>query len=266
MTHSGEEGQMTNLYDISGTVAVVTGGSRGIGLAIACQFLRHGARVVVGGLDAQETESAVQQLATEAGHDCVAAQSGDVSRPDTAEALVAAAFDRFGRLDTLVCNAGIDIVKPAVDYQLEEWERILAVNLRGTFLPAQQAARTWIERGERGSVIMTSSIAARAGIAGLAPYGASKGGIDQLVRTLAVEWAKHGIRVNAVAPGYVDNVMAGVDIHSDAVTEARIRAFTPMGRRATVDEIAGPFIFLASPAAAYVTGTILAVDGGYSAQ
>jgi NAD(P)-dependent dehydrogenase (short-subunit alcohol dehydrogenase family) len=152
---------MTNLYDISGTVAVVTGGSRGIGLAIARQFLRHGARVVVGGLDAQETESGVQQLATEAGYDCVAAQSGDVSRPDTAEALVAAAFDRFGRLDTLVCNAGIDIVKPAVDYRLEEWERILVVNLRGTFLPAQQAARTWIERGERGSVIMTSSIAAR---------------------------------------------------------------------------------------------------------
>jgi len=257
---------MTNLYDISGTVAVVTGGSRGIGLAITRHFLRHGARVIVGGLDTQETAAAVKVLATESGQDRVAAQPGNVSSPETAEALVTAAFKRFGGLDTLVCNAGIDIIKPAVDYKSEEWDHILAVNLRGAFLPAQQAARAWIERGQHGSVIMTSSIAARAGIAGLAPYGASKGGIDQLVRTLAVEWAKHGIRVNAVAPGYVDNVMAGVEIHSDPATEARIRAFTPMGRRATVDEIAGPFVFLASPAAAYVTGAILAVDGGYSAQ
>jgi NAD(P)-dependent dehydrogenase (short-subunit alcohol dehydrogenase family) len=195
---------MTNLGDISGTVAVVTGGSRGIGLAIARHFLRHGARVIVGGLDTQETAAAVKVLATESGQDRVAAQPGNVSSPETAEALVTAAFKRFGGLDTLVCNAGIDIIKPAVDYKPEEWDRILAVNLRGAFLPAQQAARAWIERGQHGSVIMTSSIAARAGIAGLAPYGASKGGIDQLVRTLAVEWAKHGIRVNAVAPGYVD--------------------------------------------------------------
>ena len=257
---------MANLYDISGTVAVITGGSRGIGLAIARHFLSHGARVIVGGLDILETESAVQELAKEAGRGSVAAQPGDVSHPDTARALIAAAFDQFGRLDTLVCNAGIDIIKPAVDYDSDEWERILAVNLRGAFLPAQQAARAWIDRGHCGSVIMTSSVAARAGIAGLAPYGASKGGIDQLVRTLAVEWARHGIRVNAVAPGYVNNVMAGVEIHSDPATEERIRAFTPLGRRATVDEIAGPFIFLASPAAAYITGAVLAVDGGYSAQ
>ena len=257
---------MINLNDLSGTVAVVTGGSRGIGLAIARHFLMHGARVIVGGLDPLEAEAAVQELAAEAGDDRVASQPGDVSRSDTSEAIVAA-LQRFGRLDTLICNAGIDIIKPAVEYEAEEWDHILAVNLRGAFLPAQQAARVWIERGQRGgSVIMTSSIAARAGIAGLAPYGASKGGIDQLVRTLAVEWAKHRIRVNAVAPGYVENVMAGVEIHADPATEDRIRAFTPMGRRATVDEIAGPFLFLASPAAAYVTGAILVVDGGYSAQ
>jgi NAD(P)-dependent dehydrogenase (short-subunit alcohol dehydrogenase family) len=258
---------MTHFNDLSRMVAIVTGASRGIGLAVARHLLRHGARVVVGGLDPQETEAAVRGLATETGDGRVAAQPGDVSRPDTAQALVAAAFERFGRLDTLICNAGIDIIKPAVDYEPEEWDRVMAVNLRGAFLPAREAARAWIERAQRGgSVIMTSSAAGRAGIAGLAAYGASKGGIDQLVRTLAVEWAKHGIRVNAIAPGYVDNVMAGVEIHSDPATEARIRAFTPMGRRATVDEIAGPFIFLASSAAAYVTGAILAVDGGYSAQ
>jgi len=103
-------------------------------------------------------------------------------------------------------------------------------------------------------------------VGGLAPYGASKGGVDQLVRNLAVEWAPHGIRVNAVAPGYVANVMAGVTVHADPATEERIRTFTPLGRRATVEEIAAPFVFLASPAATYITGGVLAVDGGYTAQ
>jgi NAD(P)-dependent dehydrogenase (short-subunit alcohol dehydrogenase family) len=130
----------------------------------------------------------------------------------------------------------------------------------------QVVSFVWYDRSDREKPHNGVVAATRAGIAGLAPYGASKGGIDQLVRTLAVEWAPHGIRVNAIAPGYVDNVMAGVEIHSDSATEARIRAFTPMGRRATVDEIAGPIIFLASPAAAYVTGATLMVDGGYSAQ
>ena len=132
---------MRNPYDLSEMVAVVTGSSRGIGLAIARHFLKHGARVVVGGLDPLETEAAVQGLATEAGDGRVAAQPGDVSRPDIAQALVAAAFERFGRLDALVCNAGIDIIKPAVEYEPEEWDRILAVNLRGVFLPAREAAR-----------------------------------------------------------------------------------------------------------------------------
>jgi NAD(P)-dependent dehydrogenase (short-subunit alcohol dehydrogenase family) len=117
-----------------------------------------------------------------------------------------------------------------VDYEPEEWDRILAVNLRGAFLPAREAARAWIDRGQRGgSVTMPLSIAARAGIAGLAPYGASKGGIDQLARTLAVEWANHGIRVNAVAPGYVDNVMAGIEIHSDPTTECESAHSLPWG-------------------------------------
>jgi NAD(P)-dependent dehydrogenase (short-subunit alcohol dehydrogenase family) len=161
----------------------------------------------------------------------------------------------------VVCNAGIDIIKPAVDYTPDEWDRILAVNLRGAFLPAQAAARHWIARGQSGSVTMTSSIAGQVGIPTLAPYAASKGGINQLVRTLAAEWAAHGIRVNAVAPGYVANIMDNVTFHD----EQRITTFTPLGRRATVDEIAAPYAFLASPAATYITGAVLPTDGGYTA-
>ncbi|MGU3560703.1 SDR family NAD(P)-dependent oxidoreductase [Methylobacterium radiotolerans] len=253
--------------DVVDEVAIITGSSRGIGLAIAQHFLAHGARVVINGFDPAETEAAARDLADQVGVEHVVSYAGDVSLPDTSKALVALAYERFGRLDAVICNAGVDIIKPAIDYGVEEWDRILGVNLRGAFLPAQRAAQAWIERGQRGgSITLTSSIAARAGVVGLAPYGASKGGVDQLVRNLAVEWAPHGIRVNAVAPGYVANVMAGVTVHADPATEERIRTFTPLGRRATVEEIAAPFVFLASPAAAYITGAVLAVDGGYTAQ
>ena len=253
-------------FDVSSHVVVVTGGSRGIGLAIARQFLEAGAKVAIGGIDVVETEETIDQLASDFCADQVTGMAGDISLDGYARSLVDLAFDRFGRLDTLVCNAGVDIIRPAIEYEPAEWDRILSVNLRGAFLPAQAAARSWIKLGEKGNLIFTSSIIARSGVAGLAPYGASKGGMEQLVRGLAVEWARYGIRVNAVAPGYVENLMVGVPVHSDPQTESRIHAFTPLGRRATVDEIAAPYVFLASSAASYITGTVLMVDGGYTAQ
>lgn len=258
---------MPNPFDLSGFSAVITGASRGIGFAIARHLLRANAKVVIGGIDPQETTDAGNALGEEFGAEAVRSLAGDISQIEAAKELIDLAIDSFGKLDAVVCNAGIDIIKPAIDYDTAEWDRILSVNLRGAFLPAQAAARVWIESGRRGgSVTLTSSIAAKAGVAGLAPYGASKGGVDQLVRNLAVEWAPHGIRVNAVAPGYVDNIMAGVAVHADPASDERIRMFTPLGRRATVDEIAAPFVFLASPAASYITGAVLAVDGGYTAQ
>lgn len=253
---------MKNLFDVTGKSVVVTGSSRGIGLAIARNFLAAGASVIVNGLDPDDTAAAVAQLGSA---DRVRGVHGDVSTPDVGAELVAAAAAAFGRLDHFVCNAGIDTIKSAVDYTPDEWDRILDVNLRGAFLPAQAAARHWIAAGAGGSVTMTSSIAGSVGIPMLAPYAASKGGVNQLVRTLAAEWAEHAIRVNAVAPGYLDNIMAGVTAHDAGASDGRIAAFTPLRRRATVDEIAAPFVFLASDAASYVTGSILAVDGGYTA-
>jgi NAD(P)-dependent dehydrogenase (short-subunit alcohol dehydrogenase family) len=245
---------------------IITGSSRGIGLAIARAFLDAGENVVISGIDADEVENARRSLSDIFGTERVESLTGDVARGDYASALVEKALSRFGRLDTVVCNAGIDVIKPAIDYTETEWDRVLAINLRGAFLPAQAAARYWIKDGLTGSIIMTSSIASRCGVAGLTPYGASKGGIDQLVRNLAVEWAASGIRVNAVTPGYVNNIMSGVTVHADPKSEERIKTFTPLGRRAEVQEIAVPFVFLASEAASYITGAILPVDGGYSAQ
>ncbi|MFD7159270.1 SDR family NAD(P)-dependent oxidoreductase [Kribbella sp. NPDC059898] len=255
---------MGELFGLSGQVAVVTGSSRGIGLAIARVLLGQGAAVVLNGYAADETAGASSEL-SQAFPGRVVALAGDVGEAEAGQRLVEAAVDAFGGLDHLVCNAGIDIIKPAVEYTPDEWDRILTVNLRGAFLPAQAAARYWIAHRRGGSVTMTSSIAGQVGIPALAPYAASKGGINQLVRTLAAEWAEHGIRVNAVAPGYVANIMDSVTAHDDPASDRRIATFTPLGRRATVDEIAAPYAFLASAAAAYVTGAVVPVDGGYTA-
>jgi NAD(P)-dependent dehydrogenase (short-subunit alcohol dehydrogenase family) len=261
---------VADLFDLTGTTAIVTGSSRGIGLGIGRALLQKGAAVLINGYDPTETAEAADVLRSECppgvDNDArVAALAGDVSDTAVASRLVEHAVDEFGRLDHLVCNAGIDIIKPAVDYQIEEWERVLSVNLRGSFLPAQAAARYWIGLGHHGSVTMTSSIAGQVGIPSLAPYAASKGGVNQLVRTLAAEWAGHGIRVNAIAPGYVANIMNNVTVHDDPASDRRINTFTPAARRANIEEIAAPYAFLASPAAAYITGAILNVDGGYTA-
>lgn len=263
----GDEGiSMTNVFDLSGVVAAVTGSSRGIGFAIARVLLDQGASVVINGFDEKETEAASEELADHVdGEARVLAVAGDVTDASFGPTLVAETVKHFGRLDHLVCNAGIDVIKPAVDYTIDEWDRVLAVNLRGAFMPAQAAARHWMEEAQTGSVTMTSSIAGSVGVPTLAPYAASKGGINQLVRTLAAEWAPHGIRVNAVAPGYVANIMDGVVAHDDSSSDQRIATFTPLARRATVDEIAAPYAFLAAPAASYVTGSVLATDGGYTA-
>jgi NAD(P)-dependent dehydrogenase (short-subunit alcohol dehydrogenase family) len=258
---------------IDGRVVVVTGAARGIGRAHALEFARNGYRVVVNDLGAEVDGSGssdgpagqvVEEIRAMGGE--AVANGDDVADWDGARHLVELAVEHFGDLHVLVNNAGTDFIQPAVDYRVEDWHEILDVNLSGYFHCAQLAARHMLANGG-GSIIMNSSIASTVGVHGLLGYGAAKGAINQLVRTMAVEWAQQGVRVNAIAPGYMENIMATAgEEHARTEKQQQVITFTPMGRRGRPDELGGPVVFLASDASSYVTGHVLYVDGGYTAM
>ena len=254
---------MSKLFDLTGRVAIVTGGGRGLGRTIALGLADHGADLVVVSRTVEQVERVAGEIQGK-GRKALALQV-DTSRKSDVEGMVARTLDRWGRIDVLVNNAGIDIIKPAVDYAEAEWDQILDINLKGYFLCAQAVGRQMIAQ-RSGSILMNGSIAGAVGIKGLTPYASAKGGVDQLARTLAVEWAPHNVRVNVFAPAYFENVMQGVEhVHRDETKERHIRDWTPLGRRGKLDELIGPVVFLASDASSYVTGHILMVDGGWTA-
>lgn len=249
------------MFDLTGKVAIVTGSGRGLGKAMAGALAAHGAQVVICARTGEEAEATAAEIGPAA-----AATTVDVTDRASCEALIDFALKRFGGLHVLVNNAGTDFIQPAEDYGAEDWEQILAVNLGGYFHCAQLVARHMLDNGG-GSIVMISSIAGAVGIHGLLGYGASKGGVDQLVRGMAVEWAQKGVRVNAIAPGYFENIMSTAgEEHARAEKQQQVITFTPMGRRGLPDELGGPVVFLASDASSYVTGHVLYVDGGYTAM
>ena len=253
-----------NFFDLSDKVAIVTGSARGLGKAIALGLADAGAKLVIADLNYPGAEATAGEIRKNNG--AAIAIQADVSVRQDCQQLVNKTVEYYDRLDITVCNAGIDIIKPAESLEEEEWDAIINVNLKGYFNVAQLAARQMIVRGTGGSIVMNSSIASVVGIKGLVAYAAAKGGVNQLVRTMAVEWASKGIRVNAFAPGHFENIMQGAgDIHADPKKQQQIVNFTPMARRGKPEELIGPVIFLASEASSYVTGSILMVDGGYSA-
>lgn len=252
-----------NLFDLTGRIAIITGTGRGIGRELALGFAAAGA-IVVGCArtpeSAQKTAAEIMAEGKEAGG-CQC----DVTVLAEVEALVDDTVRRYGKLDIMVCNAGINIRKPAMDFTPAEFAAVMTGNLTAYFLCAQAAARQFKAQGSGGAIVMTSSNASVAAFEGLAPYCAAKGGIDMLVRALAAEWGPFGIRVNAFNPGYTTHSMTPDGQAYLAEAENEIAARTPLRRMARTSEMVGPAIFLASDAASFITGTVVLVDGGWCA-
>lgn len=243
---------------LEGKSAVVTGSSRGIGRAIAAAFIAEGARVIVNSRDPDAARAAAAELG-EAAHGVGA----DVSSPAGAAALVEAALERFGRLDVMVANAGVNAVEDAVTLAPEDWERVIGVNLSGVFYCAQAAGRAMLERGS-GSVVAIASVTSFNAFPRRVAYSTAKAGVAQMTKVLASEWAP-AVRVNAVAPGYVRTDLVEGLAREGKVDIAAIERRTPMHRLGGVEEIAKAVLFLVSGEASYITGQTLLVDGGWVA-
>ena len=243
---------------LQGKVAVITGAGNGIGLETALTFAREGARVAVAEFDPIAGEAAALRIREDGGD--AAFFPVDVSDWDSVQALAAAVAERYGRIDVLVNNAGMNIRTPALDVTDEEWDRIVGTNLTSAFMLSQIVGGHMKERGT-GRIVNIASVAGHTALRTGVVYGSTKAALIQMTKILALEWGKYGIRVNAVGPWYfptppTEKLLANGSFRKD------VESRTPLGRVGRLEELVGPVAFLASDAASYVTGQTLFVDGG----
>jgi NAD(P)-dependent dehydrogenase (short-subunit alcohol dehydrogenase family) len=248
----------THDFDLTGKICIVTGGGRGIGLGMAQGLYRHGATVIVSGRTKQVLEEAARSMG-----DRAIPIACDVADEAQVIALRDETLNRFGKIDVLVNNAGVDpIFKVAEKTTLDEWRQIIDINLTGTFLCCKYLGGAMTEGG---SVINISSVAGHGGLPRSVPYCASKGGVEMMTKAMAIDWAPKGVRVNTLAPGWVDTDLTHQllthDVHGKRMLER-----TPLGRFATPRDMAGGVVFLASDASAFMTGQSLVIDGGWGAE
>ncbi|MBT3268895.1 SDR family oxidoreductase [Candidatus Poribacteria bacterium] len=250
-------------FRLDGRVALVTGGSKGLGEAMALGLAEAGAKVVVTSRHADECEETAQRIIDATGGDILALE-GDVTDKAQVEANVADTLAHFGQIDILVNNAGTNVRTGTIDLPLEDWQRIVDVNLTGPFICAQACLPHMVER-RYGRIINLSSIFGAVGFPSRSPYTATKGGLLNITRAWALEFANDGITVNAICPGPFDTPM-NRPLRDDPVAYQTFVSKIPMGRWGDLEELSSVAVFLASEASSYVTGSALFVDGGWTAQ
>jgi 2-deoxy-D-gluconate 3-dehydrogenase len=262
LSTEGSSDIVNNNFDLNGKVAVVTGGNGGIGLGIAKGLAAAGAAIVVAARNQEKTTRAVSDI--EALGARAVGTTLDVQNEDSVRAMVAAATQAFGRIDILINNAGIAIPGEPQSIPLEEWARVVDTNLTGVFLCSKQVHPCMIAAGG-GKIINIGSMLSIFGHEFVSSYAATKGGVVQLTKSLALAWAKDNVQVNAILPGWIGtDLTAGIEANSEFYNA--IKARIPNGRWGTPADCAGAALFLASRASDYVTGVSLPVDGGYSSR
>ncbi|MEZ5930551.1 MAG: SDR family oxidoreductase [Alphaproteobacteria bacterium] len=242
------------LFDLSGKRALVTGSSQGIGLSLAEGLAMAGASVVLNGRSADKVEAAVATIDGAAGY------AFDITDSQSVADSIAAIERDLGPIDILVNNAGIQRRRPLEDFPLDDWRELMRINVEGMFIVSQAVARAMIPRG-RGRIINIASLQSEAARYSIAPYTASKGAVKNLTKGMCTDWARHGLQVNAIGPGYFETPLNQALI-DDPEFDAWLRQRTPAGRWGKVEELRGACIFLASDASSFVNGQILYVDGG----
>lgn len=246
------------LFDLTGKIALVTGSTRGLGLAIARGLGAAGARIVLNGTRQEGLDAAIRVLRHQGIE--TGGRVFDVTDAGQVSAAMQNILQKFGRLDVLVNNAGIQIRGPLADFKPDDWRRILEVNLTSAFIVARAVVKDMLAR-QAGKIINICSMQSELGRPGIAPYAASKGGLKMLTRAMAAEWGKYNIQVNGIGPGYFLTDMTR-PLAADEKFDAWLRGRTPAGRWGRPEELTGPAVFLASDASSYVNGQILYVDGG----
>lgn len=250
------------LFNLNGKTAIVTGAGRGIGKSIAIGLAETGADVVICSRTEKELLEVADSIKSHGSK--VLAIPCDITKPEDIQNVIDETINEFGQIDILVNNAGITVKKPAEDYALEDWNQILGVNLTGVFLFAQLAGRQMIKQ-KQGKIINISSVASETAVTGSIAYCASKGGVNMVTKTLAVEWAKYGVQVNGIAPAYIETPLVETIKHTREGFAQKIEDRTPLNRMGKPDELIGAAVFLASDASSYVTGDTIYVDGGWKA-
>ena len=249
------------MFSLDGHTAIVTGGASGIGLATAQSLAGIGANVVIADID-EEAGSRVAEDLKAADARTLFVRT-DVADADDVSALIEAVVSRFGALEILMHFAGIGIERHALDTTLDEWERIIAVNLTGSFLVMRAAGAVMVEAGY-GRIVSMASVAGERGGTGRTAYGASKGGVAAMTRVMAMEWARYGVTVNTLAPGAVDTAL--VKKMHDAETRRAYLQSIPMGRYGVPEEVAAAAVYLALPHSSYITGITMPVDGAFTSS